>query len=202
MCNAWNHWSGCVCGFGQGWHSSHGNNAHNPTTIIAIARERYISYINPNARCPVCGALVFFYQSPSGGRVFFDELGPPWPKHPCTDNDKRIASYTENKWLLANYDKRRTPEWQIQGWVPAILFENGNKTSAYYVCFEVLGEFSNKFVDCFIYNDDIKILLGNSKLIYLRNLSDDEFEILAYNIQSEKTEHLIVKYAHPYKKRI
>jgi hypothetical protein len=28
---------------------------------------------------------VYFYQSPYGGRVFFDELGPPWPKHPCTD---------------------------------------------------------------------------------------------------------------------
>src|SRR5580698_4295669 len=46
----------------------------------------YPSYINPNARCPVCGAFVYFYQSPYGGRVFFDELGPPWPKHPCTDN--------------------------------------------------------------------------------------------------------------------
>jgi hypothetical protein len=46
----------------------------------------YPSYVNPNARCPVCGANVYFYQSPYGGRVFFDELGPPWPKHPCTDN--------------------------------------------------------------------------------------------------------------------
>lgn len=46
----------------------------------------YPSYVNPNARCPVCGDSVYFYQSPYGGRVFFDELGPPWPKHPCTDN--------------------------------------------------------------------------------------------------------------------
>jgi hypothetical protein len=46
----------------------------------------YPSYVNPNAQCPVCGATVYFYQSPYGGRVFFDELGPPWPKHPCTDN--------------------------------------------------------------------------------------------------------------------
>lgn len=43
------------------------------------------SYINPNAYCPVCGEQVFFYQSPFGGRVFFDALGWPWPKHPCTD---------------------------------------------------------------------------------------------------------------------
>ena len=44
------------------------------------------SFVNPNARCPVCGDKVFFYRSPFNGRVFFDELGPPWPKHPCTDN--------------------------------------------------------------------------------------------------------------------
>lgn len=43
------------------------------------------SFTVPNARCPVCGALVFFYQNSAGSRVFFDDIGPPWPKHPCTD---------------------------------------------------------------------------------------------------------------------
>lgn len=43
------------------------------------------AYVNPNATCPVCGAQVFFYQNESGSKVYFDELGPPWPKHPCTD---------------------------------------------------------------------------------------------------------------------
>lgn len=43
------------------------------------------SYINPNAYCPICGQSVYFYQSPYGGRVFFDDVGWPWPKHPCTD---------------------------------------------------------------------------------------------------------------------
>ena len=42
-------------------------------------------YINPNATCPVCSEPVFYYQNEFGSRVFFDELGPPWPKHPCTD---------------------------------------------------------------------------------------------------------------------
>lgn len=39
----------------------------------------------PNARCPVCQAHVFFYANKFGSRVFFDNLGPPWPKHPCTN---------------------------------------------------------------------------------------------------------------------
>ena len=32
---------------------------------------------------------MFYYQSRYGGRVFFDDLGWPWPKHPCTDNSNR-----------------------------------------------------------------------------------------------------------------
>jgi len=44
------------------------------------------TFVNPNADCPVCGAPVFFYQNAVGSRLCFDELGPPWPKHPCTDS--------------------------------------------------------------------------------------------------------------------
>ncbi|MER8592957.1 hypothetical protein NKH33_15275 [Mesorhizobium sp. M1182] len=36
----------------------------------------------------VCGKQVFYYQCPHGGRVFFDNLGWPWPKHGCTDNPR------------------------------------------------------------------------------------------------------------------
>lgn len=43
-------------------------------------------FVNPNAKCPVCGESVFYYQNEHGSRVFFDELGPPWPKHRCTDS--------------------------------------------------------------------------------------------------------------------
>lgn len=52
---------------------------------LRAARGTATRYINPNANCPVCDAPVFYYQNEFGSRVFFDELGPPWPKHPCTD---------------------------------------------------------------------------------------------------------------------
>ncbi|MBY6083614.1 hypothetical protein [Ruegeria arenilitoris] len=55
------------------------------------------SYIVPNATCPVCGETVFFYQSPNGGRVFFDDLGWPWPKHPCTDNKRPVGKSAHPK---------------------------------------------------------------------------------------------------------
>ncbi|GAP54314.1 hypothetical protein AHiyo6_08790 [Arthrobacter sp. Hiyo6] len=44
-----------------------------------------------NAVCPVCGAFVGFYANEFGSRVYFDEIGPPWPKHPCTDNAAHSA---------------------------------------------------------------------------------------------------------------
>ena len=44
------------------------------------------AFTDPNALCPVCGAGVFYYQNSSGSRVFFDNRGWPWSKHPCTDN--------------------------------------------------------------------------------------------------------------------
>ena len=54
--------------------------------VATMAFEFRQSYLNPNAKCPVCGQSVFFYQSECGGRVFFDDVGWPWPKHPCTDS--------------------------------------------------------------------------------------------------------------------
>src|SRR6185436_1907844 len=90
----------------------------------------YPSYVNPNARCPVCGADVYFYQSPYGGRVFFDELGPPWPKHPCTDSSilrqhfstaegrARILNPT-NETRQARFETtaplRTLPQWAAKG---------------------------------------------------------------------------------------
>lgn len=92
MCNASNHPPGCTCGWGWG---SYGGGHVVPRRlgnqgyidyVKSSYREIYESFTVPNARCPVCGAHVFYYQSTSGGRVYFDELGPPWSKHPCTDN--------------------------------------------------------------------------------------------------------------------
>ena len=92
-CNAWNHSPDCDCGWG-GDTGGGGRGIAFLTRSIRVPDGRdwarpnsptYETFINPNARCPICGADVFFYASPFGGRVFFDSLGPPWPKHPCTD---------------------------------------------------------------------------------------------------------------------
>jgi hypothetical protein len=128
MCNAFRHPSGCTCGWGGEGHLGRrddgyfGNYITYPSTAEYLWRgsqrnATYDSYVNPNARCPVCRADVYFYQSPYGGRVFFDDLGPPWPKHPCTDNS---GSHKYLKVNSARASPPRTYKWQLDGWDPFI----------------------------------------------------------------------------------
>ena len=77
------------------------------------------AFTNPNARCPVCGAPVYFYDSGYGGRVFFDELGPPWPKHPCTATQPpKELSRIDLVRLPGDQTATKTPNWLQQGWAP------------------------------------------------------------------------------------
>lgn len=100
-CNAWNHPPGCDCGWGgdtggqQFFGRPKGAYADPVRSSVAApartraasdGRWRSVGNHGPNAECPVCGQPVYFVQPENGGRIFFDELGPPWPKHPCTDN--------------------------------------------------------------------------------------------------------------------
>ena len=75
------------------------------------------SFVIPNARCPVCGDNVFFYRSPFNGRVFFDELGPPWPKHPCTDNATKHFPLPPSATRVSKTSRLKA-EWQRAGWKP------------------------------------------------------------------------------------
>lgn len=94
MCNAHNHQPSCTCGWG-GSGAGGGRRFSSSVRKIPFTDGRdwkranspsFRTFTVPNAKCPVCGATVFFYQSSNGGRVFFDCLGPPWPKHGCTDS--------------------------------------------------------------------------------------------------------------------
>jgi hypothetical protein len=59
---------------------------------------------------------VFFYRSPYDGRVFFDALGPPWPKHPCTDNPRiPVQRFSSQNWKPERFD------WQMLGWEPVVI---------------------------------------------------------------------------------
>jgi len=95
-CNAHGHPPFCNCGWGG---ENHGSSKKNFTSDWS----KVTSHTNPNASCPVCSTKVFFYRSPNGGSVFFDELGPPWQKHPCTDD----KAYLQARLLVNQKNKNK-----------------------------------------------------------------------------------------------
>jgi hypothetical protein len=112
-CNAHNHPPQCSCGFGGdtggGWAVN--RDANFSLGWVNDSNGALESFTIPNVRCPVCTKRVFFYVSPYGGRVFFDDLGPPWPKHGCTDNGAApLKSVDVVRWS--------NPAWMALGWEP------------------------------------------------------------------------------------
>lgn len=100
----YNHYSWCMCG----WCYKRGVNGYSARIGVVDFDKSYATrtlkehgvnrswtacFVIPNASCPICFAKVYYYQNQFGSRVFFDELGWPWPKHHCTDNAKPAASH-------------------------------------------------------------------------------------------------------------
>ncbi|MCZ7422956.1 hypothetical protein O7605_25975 [Verrucosispora sp. WMMA2121] len=50
--------------------------------------------------------MVYFYANQHGSRVFFDQLGPPWPKHPCTDNGTAHVTLVGGRQMPSRHDFR------------------------------------------------------------------------------------------------
>ena len=121
MCNAWNHPPGCACGWGGVGHQGRGTGRQQrlfsywPPGIPPISASIQ-SITIPNAKCPVCGESVFYYCNEYGSSVFFDELGPPWPKHPCTDNN--TPSPPKILSIQGNTASKHYPSWKTNGWLP------------------------------------------------------------------------------------
>jgi hypothetical protein len=112
-CNAWNHPLDCDCGFGG---DTGGYIPYAPPNASVQRADgkiwRKARLVEPNAKCPVCSDPVFFIETENGGRVFFDELGPPWPKHPCTDN-RDTSGYSI---ISSNSPTPQTQRTLAEGW--------------------------------------------------------------------------------------
>lgn len=120
MCNAYQHTSTCTCGFGGEGHRGRREHGDLPVALETLSAHwrSADSFVNPNAQCPACGAPVYFYASPDGGRVFFDELGPPWPKHPCTDDGRPSRRPLALRPAVRPVAERTAYSWQAKGWTP------------------------------------------------------------------------------------
>lgn len=190
MCNAWNHPINCMCGWGGDGHlgkSPGGNILSNGLRVFDT--KRYDSYLNPNAKCPVCGEPVYFFKSKNGGRVFFDEIGPPWPKHPCTDNTKYINIIPSpiNQFLF------KTPVWQINGWHPVII-ENITQKSAYAFSIARIGYPFVAKIQTMIYGFYADELTKFDLIIYAKRKEKLSILLTAFNVNKDISFELEINY--------
>ncbi len=47
--------------------------------------------------CKYCDKLIFYQTCDCNSKVFYDSLGPPWPKHNCRGVDSSIGSIQFNR---------------------------------------------------------------------------------------------------------
>lgn len=186
MCNAWNHRIDCTCGWGGTGHT--GRRSASPSTSATSYWPAYIppitghiaSYINPNAQCPVCGAPVFYYCNENGSSVFFDELGPPWPKHPCTNNSTRYAPQALEHHVRKSVDCGL--QWVKNNWslYSVLATENVDSTA-----FKVFLKNEDAEIEVFIPKSDLEFykyidIFPLSTTIFLnRNLRKKNLSLLS-----------------------
>lgn len=188
MCNAYNHPIECKCGWGGPGHLGSGGISKGavskPYSSLLIAPTAR-SYVNPHAKCPVCGAEVFFYASENGGRVFFDELGPPWPKHPCTD---RIDTYLREKveWFPSNREplQAKTYAWQKSGWTPFVVSQVVSLPPSFRNC-QLTGTYKDQQLNLYVKHRGL-----SAKAPYLLREINGVLEISSYQKDIESADCL------------
>jgi hypothetical protein len=182
MCNAWNHSPSCQCGWGGQGHKGKGIPNNNSSGAGLVNFKRIESYTIPNAKCPVCGCKVFYYRSENGGSVFFNELGPPWPKHPCTDKQ-------ENKKLTPEPTYFKNPilsQWQKDGWVPVVIEHKPAKSIYAFDIERVDPKVIRKF-DTFIYGYGSDELLNVNAIVFIKRNSENTFLLSLYHFNIDKS---------------
>lgn len=200
MCNAWNHSPDCMCGWGGDGHlGRRGQGGFITTRSVPYAttfhrlppppRYRTVeSFTVPNATCPVCGCRVYFYQSPDGGRVFFDDLGPLWPKHPCTDNAVSAPRPSSSSARLRTSSAHLA--WRREGWEPLICREIRALPSTP-GWFRLTGSFRGQGKNFFTQVDR---QLAKT-LFHVRSLSTGGYELSFFEIQPQAiSERRLVAY--------
>jgi hypothetical protein len=93
----------------------------------------------------ICGAPVYFYRSPYDGRVFFDALGWPWPKHRCTDSS-RYATRNGHSRGVPSVE----PAWRIEGWHPLLsakIYSGANRLL-------ITGDSHDEFLELYLAEDE------------------------------------------------
>ena len=141
----------CRCGWGGDGHLGQRWRTETPLELHEKYAIEARGYTRPNSKCPVCNASVFYYESPFGGRVFFESMGPPWPKHPCTDstNQSKQTKRSPGSVVGSQLGERVKPQWQFDKWLPFIC-DSVVSVKPYQILFEIQGYFQDQRLTLFV----------------------------------------------------
>ena len=182
ICNAHNHPPGCQCGWGGVWYGgsvdsaewlfNKGNRPRRLGHQLGTRNALSGGFVVPNSKCPICSSPVYFYQSPYGGRVFFDSLGPPWPKHPCT-------SITHSRKI----EIARTTSWHKENWRPLTNVEilRVNDQANFY---SLTGMSGTQRIQLQFISDEIVM----AEVVRYRALTRGKFELSILDFDTVKNE--------------
>jgi len=149
--------------------------------------ETYESFTIPNIRCKCCGDEIYFYQSPYGGKVFFNELGHPWEKHccepKCCAKEKETISYDRLGIRSVTSNK---PSWEKNGWTPAIFIKKESYDS--YLTKIIVKSMINDREYSFFVQTTLSLDIEESFAINFRILDKNFYEISFY---SDRIQRLI-----------
>ncbi len=79
--------------------------------------------------CHYCGQRVFYFSCDCGCKVFFDELGPPWPQHMCLPYLEATYGHTQAVHLFEAHRLRLGEEISIEPEYTQTLLEHGRNPS-------------------------------------------------------------------------
>lgn len=187
-CNAWNHSSNCSCGWGGDGHLGRGTlftDLVRTNITFRTCRELQQGFTNPNSKCPVCKCHVFFFSSPFGGRVFFDELGPPWTKHPCTDTGRPVTALP----IKISLPSELVVEFEKNGWVP-FMCQDIRSVRNYPATSQITGFVRSQKQTFFVVKDGLSkdfpflIKYGPQQEIWLSTILSTKSEIKADNFRA------------------
>jgi hypothetical protein len=103
------------------------------------------SFTKPT-RCERCDKDCFYYENEFGSKVFFDELGPPWPKHDCIERQQR---------------RPKSPyRWELDGYEPCVIYKALPDVKLQRLEIYVIGLATKKNLALRIIADDIKSFIS------------------------------------------
>lgn len=143
------------------------------TTFKHELIHSYSYYVNPHARCPVCARPVFYYENNNGSRVYFDSLGPPWPKHLCTDNKFKANNSEFSK---KGEEKYKKYEVTIGNWNSFPIYSITLLDEYRSLYYSINGYFMNKYFSIII-TPSKKIKLNNKSPFFIRKIDSNVYEI-------------------------